>query len=189
VDKKRLSNIKKAASIIIIILIFSSILFLISSCKSDYQKALGNSSGGDSTNSVANENESGLDSNTSTDTSKSQDNNSGKETAEETQGNTTETTISSETAANNNAQVIEVIVSGGYSPTKINAKADVPTILVMNSQGAYGCERAFNIPDLNIGKILPENGQTSFELGALPKGTKLLGVCSMGMYSFVIFFS
>ncbi|OFW51796.1 MAG: hypothetical protein A2163_03085 [Actinobacteria bacterium RBG_13_35_12] len=78
---------------------------------------------------------------------------------------------------------------GGYSPRKIEAKAGVPTILVMKSEGAYGCERAFNIPDLNIGEILPENGQTQFDLGTQAKGTKLLGVCSMGMYYFQIFFN
>ena len=79
--------------------------------------------------------------------------------------------------------------SGGYSPRKIEAKAGVPTILIMKSEGAYGCERAFNIPDLKISEILPENGQTQFDLGIQAKGTKLLGVCSMGMYSFQIFFN
>ena len=59
----------------------------------------------------------------------------------------------------------------------------------MKSEGAYGCERAFNIPDLNISEILPENGQTEFDLGTQAKGTKLLGVCSMGMYYFQIFFN
>ena len=79
--------------------------------------------------------------------------------------------------------------SRGYSPRKIEAKAGVPTILIMKSDGAYGCERAFNIPSLNISEILPENGQTRFDLGTQAIGTKLVGVCSMGMYSFQIIFN
>jgi len=86
-------------------------------------------------------------------------------------------------------QVIEVTASGGYSPRKIEAKAGVPTILIMKSEGAYGCERAFNIPDLNISEILPENGKTQFDLGTQTAGTELVGVCSMGMYYFKIFFN
>jgi hypothetical protein len=99
----------------------------------------------------------------------------------------TETT--SQAVNQTNQQVIEVIASGGYSPRKIEAKAGVPTVLIMKSEGAYGCERAFNIPELKISEILPENGQTQFDLGTHAKGTKLLGVCSMGMYSFQIFFN
>jgi plastocyanin domain-containing protein len=96
---------------------------------------------------------------------------------------------SSSTISSGGKQVIEVIASGGYSPRNIQAKAGVPTILVMKSEGAYGCERAFNIPDLGISQILPENGQTEFDLGTQAKGTKLAGVCSMGMYYFQIIFN
>ena len=114
-----------------------------------------------------------------------------KETSAATSGS--ETASPSETTAQPvdpaAQQIIEVVASGGYSPKKIDAKADVPTILIMKSEGAYGCERAFNIPDLGISEILPENGQTQFDLGTHAKGTKLLGVCGMGMYYFQIFFN
>ena len=86
-------------------------------------------------------------------------------------------------------QIIEVIVQGGYSPRKINAKAGMPTILRMKSDRAYGCERAFIIPELGISRILPENGNTEFDLGSRDEGTNLIGVCSMGMYYFEIFFN
>ena len=86
-------------------------------------------------------------------------------------------------------QIIEIIASGGYSPRTINAKAGVPTILRMKSDGAFGCERAFWIPQLNIARLLPQNGNTEFDLGIQEKGTKLIGVCSMGMYYFEIFFN
>ena len=117
-----------------------------------------------------------------------------KETAAESSESGTETTAATETTAEptNPAaqQIVEVTASsGGYSPRKIEAKAGIPIILIMKSEGAYGCERAFNIPDLNISEILPENGQTEFDLGTQAKGTKLLGVCSMGMYYFQIFFN
>jgi len=95
----------------------------------------------------------------------------------------------SSTISSDNKQVIEVVASGGYSPKKITAKAGVPTILVMKSEGAYGCERAFNIPDLKISKLLPVNGLTEFDLGSPVKDTKLVGVCSMGMYYFQIIFN
>ena len=86
-------------------------------------------------------------------------------------------------------QIIEVTVSGGYSPGTISAKAGVPSVLRMKSDGAYGCERAFNIPKLGISEVLPESGNTDFDLGAQAKGAKVKGTCRMGMYTFVINFS
>ncbi len=86
-------------------------------------------------------------------------------------------------------QVLEVIAKGGgYYPQKINAKAGLPTILVVRSQNAYGCERAFVLPQYKFSTVLPQDGDTKFELGILESGTKILGVCSMGMYYFEIFF-
>ena len=154
-------------------------LFIFTSRKSDYQKALEGDTGPAANESTVN---------TTNQTAASE-----KETAAETVGSGTETTAATETTAettNPAQQIVEVTAGGGgYSPRKIEAKADVPTILVMKSEGAYGCERAFYIPDLNIGEILPENGQTQFDLGTQAKGTKLLGVCSMDMYYFQIFFN
>ena len=155
-------------------------LFIFTSRKSDYQKALEADTGSSSNESTAD---------TTADTAASE-----KETAAETSGSGTGSTAATETTAEptNPAaqQIVEVTArSGGYSPRKLEAKADVPTILIMKSEGAYGCERAFYIPDLNIGEILPENGQTQFDLGTQAKGTKLLGVCGMGMYYFQIFFN
>lgn len=86
-------------------------------------------------------------------------------------------------------QIIEVTASGGYSPRTINARAGIPTILRMKSDGAYGCERSFRIPKLGIQEMLPTDGNTDFDLGIQDKGTTLVGVCSMGMYSFKIIFN
>ena len=86
-------------------------------------------------------------------------------------------------------QILEVSVKGGYAPKVINAKAGTPTILRMESNGALGCERAFSIPKLNISKVLPTNGNTDIDLGSVKAGTKLLGTCSMGMYTMTINFN
>jgi hypothetical protein len=172
---------------IIISLILAIAVFVFTSCGSDYQKALNGEAG-----IVTGESTAKATAGTDTDTT-GQPEESGKETAESTSGSETgaagttgPTAQATDTAAQ---QIIEVTASGGYSPRKIEAKADVPTILIMKSEGAYGCERAFNIPALKISEILPENGQTQFDLGIQAKGAKLLGVCSMGMYSFQIFFN
>jgi hypothetical protein len=180
-------RLEKTIISIVIFIVLASMLFVFTSCGSDYQKALSGETGittGESTAKTTG----GADTNTT-----GQPPESVNETAASTSGSetgTAETTGSTAQATNPAAQqVIEVTASGGYSPRKIDAKADVPTILIMKSEGAYGCERAFNIPALKISEILPENGQTQFDLGIQAKGTKLLGVCSMGMYSFQIFFN
>jgi len=182
--KNKISNQwKKIFVAAMVFAILIALLFIFTPRKSDYQKALEGEQ-----QSAANESTV----NTTNQTAASE-----KETADQTSGSGTETTAATETTAETNAettnpaqQIVEVTAGGGgYSPRKIEAKAGVPTILVMKSEGAYGCERAFNIPDLNIGEILPENGQTQFDLGTQAKGTKLLGVCSMGMYYFQIFFN
>jgi len=179
-NKKVLNQLEKIIISVVIFLVLAAVLFILTSCKSDYQKALEGDIG-----SAANE---------STVNTTDQVATSEKETAVESSESRTETTAATETTAEPikpaAQQIIEVTAaSGGYSPRKIEAKAGVPTILVLKSEGAYGCERAFNIPDLNISEILPENGQTEFDLGTQTKGTKLLGVCSMGMYYFQIFFN
>ena len=102
-------------------LVLAGLLFVFTSCGNNYQKAL------DSEQGIAN----------------------GESTAKTTTAEDTNTTGQPANPAEQ--QIIEVTAqSGGYSPRKIEAKAGIPTILVMKSEGAYGCERAFNIPDLKV---------------------------------------
>ena len=180
-------KLEKTIISIVISLVLSGALFVFTSCGSDYQKALNGEPGIVTGESIA-KTTTGTDISTTGQPATSE-----KETTASTSGSKTGAAEATETTgqATNPAaqQIIEVTASGGYSPRKIEAKADVPTILIMKSEGAYGCERAFNIPALKISGILPENGQTQFDLGIQAKGTKLLGVCSMGMYSFQIFFN
>ena len=196
-NKKVSNKLEKIIIPVMIILVLAAVLFIFTSCKSDYRKALEGDTG--SSSNCCNPGISTADTNVDTGTNTgSQTAPSEKETAAETSGSETDTTAATDTTAETTSettnpagqQIVEVTArSGGYWPRKIEAKAGVPTILVMKSDGAYGCERAFNIPDLNISEILPENGQTEFDLGTQAKGTKLLGVCSMGMYYFQIFFN
>jgi plastocyanin domain-containing protein len=89
----------------------------------------------------------------------------------------------------NGIQIINVIsTSGGYFPAKITAKAGKKTLLRMESQNSYGCERSFRIPSLKITEILPQQGTTEIDLGTPNEGENILGSCSMGMYTFTIKF-
>jgi len=100
----------------------------------------------------------------------------------------TNTDATSSSPANTDATVADghqtitiTATSDGYTPT-VTAKAGIPTSLVVHSENAQGCIRAFTIPERNLQKILPATGDTRIELGALAAGT--LGyVCGMGMYT------
>jgi plastocyanin domain-containing protein len=84
-------------------------------------------------------------------------------------------------------QVIEVVARGGYSPRKTTAKAGMPTILRMSTNGSYDCSVALRIPKLGIAKNLEPTGTTDIDLGT-PGAGVLRGICGMGMYSFEIDF-
>jgi hypothetical protein len=181
-NKKVASQLGKIVISAIILTVFAAVLPIFTSCKSDYRKTLEGDTG-----TAVNES-------TVIATDQAQDASSEKETTTAASEGGTDTNTETETTAQTTnpaaQQIIEVTAtSGGYRPKKIEAKAGIPTILVMKSEGAYGCERAFNIPDLNVSEILPENGRTEFDLGTQIKGTKLVGVCSMGMYYFQIVFN
>lgn len=86
-------------------------------------------------------------------------------------------------------QVIEVSAQGGYSPRLTLAKAEVPTVLRMKTEGSFGCANAFTIPKLGYRANLPSSGTTDIELPPQKPGTVLKGLCAMGMYNFSIQFN
>ena len=89
----------------------------------------------------------------------------------------------------NGIQVINVIAnSQGYTPKSIEAKAGIETVLRMESQNTYGCERSFRIPSMDITEILPTQGSVDIPLGTPSKGENIFGSCSMGMYTLKISF-
>ncbi|MBS3145222.1 cupredoxin domain-containing protein [Candidatus Woesearchaeota archaeon] len=99
-------------------------------------------------------------------------------------------TITSNVLVEDGIQVIQVVsTGGGYSPRTTNAKANIETVLRINSENSYGCERSFRIPQLDINEILPTNGITEIELGSPKAGEEIFGSCSMGMYTFTINFN
>ncbi len=97
------------------------------------------------------------------------------------------------TEANNNVttqdgkQVIVLTAKGGYTPRRSTAKAGVPTVLRVDTNGTFDCSIAIRIPELKLGKNLPPTGKTDIDLGS-PKAGLLTGTCSMGMYPFEIDF-
>src|SRR3989344_5906832 len=86
-------------------------------------------------------------------------------------------------------QVIGIEAKGGYSPQLTMAKADVPTVLRINTQGTFDCSSSLVIPSLKYRSFLPPSGETLIEIPPQRAGTTLEGLCSMGMYSFAINFN
>ncbi|MGH3329308.1 MAG: sulfite exporter TauE/SafE family protein [Streptomycetales bacterium] len=82
-------------------------------------------------------------------------------------------------------EVVITARTGSYRPANIQARSGVPTTLVVRSDGAQGCIRAFTIPDRNLQRVLPTTGETRINLGPLQAGP-LHYVCAMGMYTGVI---
>lgn len=85
-------------------------------------------------------------------------------------------------------QYVTINAKGGYIPRVSNAKAGIPTKLIMNTTGTFDCSSALTIPELGLRKMLPQNGKTEIDLGVREVG-KLQGLCSMGMYNFEINFN
>ena len=85
-------------------------------------------------------------------------------------------------------QVIDITAKGGYSPRVVVARAGVPTILRMNTNGTFDCSAALVIPKLSYQKFLPPSGIEEIVIPAEKAQGTLQGLCSMGMYSFQIRF-
>ncbi|GGM60480.1 hypothetical protein GCM10012275_34510 [Longimycelium tulufanense] len=72
--------------------------------------------------------------------------------------------------------------TGYYSPENVQVSGGLPTTLVVHSEDARGCVRAFLVPEYNVEKILPVEGETRIDLGVLQSGT-IAYSCGMGMYT------
>jgi plastocyanin domain-containing protein len=86
-------------------------------------------------------------------------------------------------------QYITVEARGGYSPEVTNAKAGIPTKLIMKTNGTYDCSASLVIKSIGYQKILPQTGEEIIDLGTPQADTPLRGVCGMGMYNFLVNFS
>lgn len=85
-------------------------------------------------------------------------------------------------------QYITINAGGGYSPKVSNAKAGIPTKLIMKTNGIYDCSASLVIRSIGFQRILPQTGETEIDVGIPKAGVPLQGVCGMGMYSFLVNF-
>jgi sulfite exporter TauE/SafE len=74
------------------------------------------------------------------------------------------------------------VENSGYSPSVLQAPANLSLKLELVTQNTYSCSRALVIPDLNLQKILPATGTTIIDLPPQARGTVMYYSCSMGMY-------
>lgn len=84
-------------------------------------------------------------------------------------------------------QVIVLTAKGGYTPRRSVAKAGLPTVLRVDTNGTFDCSSAIRIPELKLSRNLPPTGKTDIDLGT-PKVGLFTGTCGMGMYPFEIEF-
>jgi len=86
-------------------------------------------------------------------------------------------------------QVITINAKGGYAPRITSAKANMPTIIKVATNGTFDCSSAISIPSIGYRNILPQTGETLIDVSPQKPGTKMQGLCSMGMYNFSIEFN
>ena len=86
-------------------------------------------------------------------------------------------------------QYITIDAKAGYSPRVTEAKAGIPTKLVVKTNGTYDCSASLAIHSIGYQKILPQTGETEIDIGTPKAGEPLQGVCGMGMYNFLINFT
>jgi uncharacterized protein len=111
-------------------------------------------------------------------------------------GNTSESSQNLQSTANptanvtvkDNVQYVTLTAKGGYSPEVSIAKADMPTKLIMKTNGTYDCSLALVVRSAGYRGMLPSTWETTVDLGSPKPGENLSGNCSMGMYGFSIKF-
>jgi len=86
-------------------------------------------------------------------------------------------------------QIIEIHARGGYFPRITTAKADIPTVIKIETNGTFDCSSALVIPSIDYRNNLSPSGETLINISPQKAGTKLQGLCAMGMYNFSIEFN
>lgn len=85
-------------------------------------------------------------------------------------------------------QYVTINARGGYSPKLSSAQANIPTKLIVKTNGTYDCSLSLVIRSIGYQKILSQTGEEVIDLGT-PQVGKLQGLCSMGMYNFIVNFN
>ena len=86
-------------------------------------------------------------------------------------------------------QIIEIDAKGGYSPSVTVAKANIPTVIKVKTQGTFDCSSALVIQSIGYRANLPPSGETLIEVPPQEAGSTLRGMCAMGMYNFSVKFN
>ena len=86
-------------------------------------------------------------------------------------------------------QIITISAKSGYSPKVTTAKAGMPTVIKMDTQGTFDCSSALTIPSLGYRNNLPPSGETAIDVPPQKAGTTMRGLCAMGMYNFAVNFN
>ena len=86
-------------------------------------------------------------------------------------------------------QIIEIDAKGGYSPSITIAKANIPTVIKVKTQGTFDCSSAIVIQSIGYRANLPPSGETLIEVPPQEAGSTLRGMCAMGMYNFSVKFN
>ncbi|WKZ30525.1 MAG: cupredoxin domain-containing protein [Candidatus Dojkabacteria bacterium] len=85
-------------------------------------------------------------------------------------------------------QIVEIKTKGGFSPSQIEAKAGVPTLLRFKTSGTFDCSAALTIPSLGVHQTLPPTADTDIEVVSQDSGAEIIGGCSGGTYGFRVVF-
>lgn len=103
--------------------------------------------------------------------------------------NTTTVEVVQNAEIKDGVQYITINAKGGYSPKVSTAKAEIPTKLIVKTNGTYDCSSSLVIRSIGFQKILAQTGEEIIDIGSPKAGEALQGVCGMGMYNFLINFS
>ena len=85
-------------------------------------------------------------------------------------------------------QIVEITAKGRYAPTLTEAKAGMPTVLRIKTNGTFDCTSIVRVPAAHYQANLPPTGATDIELPPQKVGAIVQGICAMGMYSFNVAF-
>lgn len=86
----------------------------------------------------------------------------------------------------NGVQYVTISAKSGYSPRLSLIQPNLPTKLIVKTNGTYDCSALLVVRSAGFQKILQPTGEEVIDIGTLKSGEKIQGVCGMGMYNFQI---
>lgn len=89
----------------------------------------------------------------------------------------------------NGIQYIHILAKAGYTPGQAQAKANMPTVLEVETKGTYDCSSTINIPQIGYRNSLSPTGTTKIEIPKDKTSEPLEILCGMGMYRATVNFS